>query len=654
MVMDFDQERPSQVSAASDSSEVDRGSGQNLSRNTNAQHMKKVRSKTRKGSQLNIHPGLIPGISVEDTGVGFPTRRSVFIVALLVSLAVLGWAIVAPQNLNAVGISMQGWVVSHFGWLFNLTVVAIVIFMLVVGYGPTGKIRLGADDSTPEYSTSSWISMLFAAGLGIGLIFYGPLEPLSHFTSPPPWTDAEAGSTDAVLPALTDSILHQASFAWCIYALVGGALAYASYRRGRLPLISSLFEPVFPNGNNRVLGKIIDIFAVLVTLFGTATSLGIGALQIRTGTSIVTGKELGNGFVVVAISLLTVVFTISAVAGIKKGIRLLSNVNMTLVIVMASFVLIFGPTLFILDLLPSTLISFIGNLPDMLSVFASQGQVATEYLTAYTTLYWAWWISWSPFVGMFIAKVSKGRTLRQFVTVVVFVPAGISILWFTVFGSSSIWMNMTGLDVAVQGAGENVMFDVLANLPLSSVMWIVCLVAIVIFFVTAADSAANVMGSMSQSGRPEPSKPVTIIWAGALGLIAMFLLLAGGRNALSGLQSIMVTCALPFVLILIGVMASWGRELRNDPLMIRRRYAMEAIRSGVRRGIDEHGDDFVFGTDAVPEAQGAGVDFESDDPALTEWYTESLPIVSAKKRDVLEPGEALPELESQPTGGSKD
>lgn len=571
---------------------------------------------------FGLHPGLVPGISVEDTGVSFPTRRSVFFVAMAVSLAVLVWAIFAPENLNTVGIGMQGWVVTHFGWLFNATVVGAVIFMLVVGFGPTGKIRLGSDDSTPEYSTSSWISMLFAAGLGIGLIFYGPLEPLSHFLSPPPSTDAEAGTSDALLPAMTDAFLHQATFAWCIYALVGGALAYASHRRGRLPLISSLFEPVFPDGNNRVLGKIIDIFAVLVTLFGTATSLGIGALQIRTGVSIITGQELGNGFVVVTISILTVVFTISAVAGIKKGIRLLSNGNMSLVILLAVFALLAGPTFFLLDLLPASLIAFFGNLPDMLTVFASEGAAEEEYLTAWTTLYWAWWISWSPFVGMFIAKISKGRTLRQFVTVVVFVPSAISILWFTVFGGSAMWMNLNGQDMTVKDAGENVMFDLLANLPFSSVTSIVCLIAILVFFVTAADSAANVMGSMSQSGRAVPSKPVTIIWSAALGLIAMFLLLAGGRNALSGLQSIMVTCALPFTIILIGVMVSWAKDLRNDPLMIRRRYALEAIRGGVRRGIDEHGDDFVFGATQVPEAEGAGADFESDDPALTDWYTD--------------------------------
>ena len=622
-VMNSDFSPPEHVSGSTDGSSVS-GSPVRKPAGRPVERVKKALRTAASSPALSLHPGLIPGISVEDTGVSYPTRRSVFIFAMAISLAVLAWAIFAPSNLSSVGTGIQGWVVVHFGWLFNATMVAAAVFMLVVGFGPTGKIRLGADDSTPEYSTTSWISMLFAAGLGIALIFYGPMEPLSHFLSPPPSTDAEAGSSAAILPAMSTTFLHQASLAWIIYALVGGALAYASFRRGRLPLISSLFEPVFPDGNNRVLGKIIDVSAVLVTLFGTATSLGIGAIQIRTGVSIITGQELDNGFVVVAISLLTVVFTISAVAGIKKGIRLLSNLNMTLVILLTLFVLLAGPTFFLLDLLPASLIAFAGSLPDMLTVFAGQGAEQEEFLTGWTTLYWAWWISWSPFVGMFIAKISKGRTLRQFVTVVVFVPMTISICWYTVFGGTAIWMNQNGQDLTVTGTGENVMFDLLGNLPFSSVTPIVCMLAILVFFVTAADSASNVMGSMSQSGRPVPAKSVTIIWSVALGLIAMFLLLAGGRNALSGLQSIMVTCALPFTIILVGVMISWAKDLRNDPLMIRRRYALEAISGGVRRGIDEHGDDFVFGTAHVPEAEGAGADFESDDPALTEWYTDSV------------------------------
>lgn len=572
----------------------------------------------------SVHPALVPGISAEDTNPNFPTRLPVFITALVVAIGFISWAAFAPDNIASVGSTMQSWVVQHLGWLYGAIAVACVVFMFIIGYRHTGHIRLGPDGAEPDYSTMSWISMLFAAGLGIGLIFYGPMEPLQHFLEAPPASDAESGTSEAALPAMAQAILHQASFAWGIYALVGGAIAYSTYRRGRPPLISAVFEPVFPDGSNRLLGKIIDIAAVLVTLFGTATSLGIGALQIRTGTSIVTGKDIeGNGFVIVAMSVLSVVFILSAVTGIKRGIMLLSNINMGLVIGLGLFVLITGPTLFLLDLLPTSIYAFFENLLGMLEVNASQGEVESEFVTAWTMLFWAWWISWSPFVGMFIAKISRGRTIREFVTVVVLVPSVISIVWYVIFGGTAIKLNLDGVNLGIEDSGENVMFDIMDNLPLAGLTAIVVIIAVVIFFVTAADSATVVMGSMSQSGRAVPSRPVTIVWGAALGLIAIFLLLAGGEDALSGLQSIMVACSLPFALIIIGMMISWAKDLSNDPATIRRTYTRTALTKGLRRGIDEHGDDFVFGVEQVSAEEGAGANFDSDDPSLTEWYTEA-------------------------------
>lgn len=547
-----------------------------------------------------------------------------FAIALTVALCFIVWAAVAPDNIAEVGSTMQSWVVRNLGWMYGAITVACAVFMIVIACRSTGRIKLGPDDAEPDFSTVTWISMLFAAGLGIGPIFYDPMEPLQHFLNPPPTTDAESGTMEAVRSALSQAVLHQASFAWGIYALVGGSLAYTTYRRGRVPLISAVFEPIFPDGSNRVLGKITDVAAVLVTLFGNATSLGIGALQIRTGTSILTGKPLeGNGFVVVAMSVLTVVFIISAVSGVKRGIALLSNVNMGLVIALGLFVLVTGSTVFLLDLLPSTVYNLAENLLAMFQVSASEGKVEEEFLTSWTTLLWAWWFSWSPFVGMFIAKISRGRTIREFATVVVLVPSAISIAWFVIFGGTSIRMNLDGLGLEIKESGENVMFDIMDNLPFTGVTSIVVLIAVVIFFVTAADSAMVVMGSMSQSGRAFPSKPVTIIWGAALGLIAIFLLLAGGRNALSGLQSIMVSCSVPFALIIIGMMVSWWKDLSNDPATIRRRYARSAVYKGVAKGIDQHGDDFVFGVDPVPAEEGAGAHFDSEDPELTDWYTDA-------------------------------
>lgn len=547
-----------------------------------------------------------------------------FATALTVALCFIVWAAVAPDNIAEVGSTMQSWVVRNLGWMYGAITVACAVFMIVIACRSTGRIKLGPDDAEPDFSTVTWISMLFAAGLGIGPIFYDPMEPLQHFLNPPPTTDAESGTMEAVRSALSQAVLHQASFAWGIYALVGGSLAYTTYRRGRVPLISAVFEPIFPDGSNRVLGKIIDVAAVLVTLFGTATSLGIGALQIRTGTSILTGKPLeGNGFVVVAMSVLTVVFIISAVSGVKRGIALLSNINMGLVIALGLFVLVTGSTVFLLDLLPSTVYNLAENLLAMFQVSASEGKVEEEFLTSWTTLLRAWWISWSPFVGMFIAKISKGRTLRQFVTVVLLVPSGLSIVWFVVFGGTTIWNSLNGDPIEIEGSGENVMFDLIDKLPFSGLVNIIALIAIVIFFNTAADSATNVMGSMSQSGRPTPSLPVTIIWGTALGSVALFLLLAGGDDALSGLQSIMVSCALPFAVILIGVMVAWAKDLHNDPVMLRRRFAVEAIDRGVRRGLDEHDGHFIFGATQVPEGQGAAEAVDVEDESFHTWYTDN-------------------------------
>ncbi|WP_291478131.1 BCCT family transporter, partial [Corynebacterium sp.] len=259
----------------------------------------------------------------------------------------------------------------------------------------------------------------------------------------------------------------------------------------------------------------------------------------------------------------------------------------------------------------------------LIQVNASQGPVEQEFVTSWTMLFWAWWISWSPFVGMFIAKISKGRTIRQFVVVVVLVPSLISVAWYVLFGGTAIKMALDGVGMVIEGSGENVMFDIMDNLPLAAVTSVVVIIAVVIFFVTAADSATVVMGSMSQSGRPVPSRPVTVIWGAALGLIAMFLLLAGGENALSGLQSIMVSCSVPFAVIIVGMMVSWAKDLATDPATIRRRYARAAITKGLRRGIDEHGDDFVFGVNAVSADEGAGANFDSSDPTYSEWYTDA-------------------------------
>lgn len=571
-----------------------------------------------------VHPALIPGIGVERTGRDFSTNWGVFAAAGAFTAGVVAWGILDSEGIAAAGSASLSWVTTNFGWLFGALTVAVTAFMLFVGLGRTGGIRLGADEERPEFSTASWISMLFAAGLGIGLLFYGPLEPLTYFLEPPHGFDEAAGSPDAMHSAMAQTMLHWGPMAWAYYALVGGAIAYGAYRRGRSPLISALFTPIFGQRTEGWVGSVIDAFAIIVTLGGTAISLGIGALQIGRGFEVVSGiGPVGNGFIVGAIALLTCLFIVSAVSGVKRGIRLLSNANMLLVVLLGLFALVTGPTLLLLNLIPATVVSYVEELGTMLVRNVTHGDDAQAFLASWTTYYWAWWVSWTPFVGMFIAKISRGRTLREFVTVVILVPSAVCLAWFTIYGGTSMSMEAEGLGIADAGAQEAVLFEVLANLPLSTITSIVAMAAVVIFFVTAADSASIVMSSISQRGKPEPTTWVTIFWGLLLGATAAVLLVGGGETALGGLQSLMVVTALPFALVVMGIMVAFWRDLSTDPYMLRHRYARTAIAQGVRRGIEEHGDDFVFGASEVEAERGAGAWLDSEDPALTEWYTDA-------------------------------
>lgn len=595
-----------------------------------------------------VHPALIPGIGVERTGRAFPTNWLVFAVAGALVLAVIVWGVVAPDSIQAAGAASLTWVADTFGWMFGALTIAVTVFMLFVGYGRTGGIRLGADDEAPEFSTVSWIAMLFSAGIGIGLLFYGPMEPLTFFLAPPPGFAVEPGTVEAMHDALAQTLLHWGPMAWAYYALVGGAIAYIAYRRGRSPLISAIFVPIFGRRTEGPLGSIIDVFAIVVTLGGTAISLGIGALQIGRGVEIVTGiGPVGNGFIIGTIAVLTAAFVVSAVSGIKRGIRALSNINMVIAGVLGVFVLVAGPTLLILNLLPSTVVAFFSELGTMLVRNPAQGEETAAFLSAWTTYYWAWWVSWTPFVGMFVAKISRGRTLREFVTVVVVVPSVVCLVWFTIVGGTSMWMESQGLGISEAGSSEAMLFEVLGNLPLGAITSVLALVSIVVFFVTSADSASIVMASMSQQGRPEPTRWVTITWGLLLGLVAGVLLVAGGATALGGLQSLMVVSALPFAFVVIGVMVAWAIDLRTDPYVLRRKYAKAAIAQGVRIGIEQHGDDFVFGASSVEAEQGAGAWLDSEDPALTDWYTDATTgavevVTPADVERTLEPGRVQP------------
>ncbi len=601
-----------------------------------------------------VHPALIPGVGVEKTTFEFGTNRRVFAVSGLLILGVIIWAVAAPGSIPTIGTAALGWVNSHFGWLFRLLAVVVLLYMVVLGYGRCGGVRLGADDEKPEFSTVSWVAMLFSAGMGIGLLFYGPYEPLVYFNAPPHGFNVAPGSVDAAQASMAQTILHWGLIPWAFYALVGGAIAYSAYRRGRRPLISAIFEPLLGPRTQGPLGAVIDIFAIIVTLFGTAVSLGIGALQIAEGVEIVSGiGPIGNGIIVGIMAILTIAFIISAVSGVSRGIRILSNTNMVVAGSLAIFVFVAGPTIFLLNLLPSSILAFFRNSLMMLARNPDQGEGVAEFLSNWTVYYWAWWISWTPFVGMFIAKISRGRTLREFVTVVIVVPAVVCSLWFLVFGGAAMFQDLAGLGLSDSGSAEAMLFDMLRNLPFGLVTSVLAMVSILVFFVTSADSASIVMSSMSQRGEPEPSPRVTITWGLLLGATAASLLLAGGENALSGLQSIMVVSALPFAVILIGMMIAWARELSTDPYLLRRHYAQSAIAQGVRLGIAKHGDNFVFGASEVAADEGAGGWLDSEDPKLTAWYVDVMKdeadILSADDvRRTLSPGRIQPKGPPRP------
>lgn len=594
-----------------------------------------------------VHPALIPGVGIEHTRHKFHTSPTVFAVSGMLIAFVIIWAVIAPDNISAVGNISLSWVTGNFGWMYGMLAIAIFLFMMVLGYGRAGGIRLGADNEKPEFSTVSWVAMLFSAGMGIGLLFYGPYEPLVYFADPPHGFAVEPASVDASHTALAQTALHWGPIAWAFYALVGGAIAYSAYRRGRPPLISAILQPLIGDRAHGWIGAVIDIFAIIVTLFGTAISLGIGALQISQGMGAATGAgPFGKVFLVSTMAILTVCFIISAVSGVKRGIRILSNANMVVAGCLALFVLITGPTLFLLNFFPAAILSFFKNLGTMLIRNSNEGGTTAEFMSSWTTYYWAWWVSWAPFVGMFIAKISRGRTLREFVTVVVIVPSLVCITWFVIFGGSAIYFNLHGLGMSAGSSPESLLFELLGNIPFATITPVLALISILIFFVTSADSASLVMSSMTQQGKPEPSTSVTVTWCVFLSLTAISLLLAGGQDALSGLQSIMVVSSLPFSFVIMAMMVSWAKELKTDPYMLRSRYADAAIAQGVRLGIAYYGDDFVFGPSEVATDEGAGGWFDSNNPEHIEWYisaVEKAEILSAEDvRRTLRPGQIQP------------
>ena len=501
-----------------------------------------------------------------------------------------------------------GGTISNFGWLFVLASTLFVVFIVFVAASRFGKIPLGGDAEEPEYSTGSWVSMMFATGMGIGLIFYGVGEPLYFYMSPPPDT-VDPQTAKAASTAMGTALFHWTIYPWAMYALVGLGMAYGTYRLGRSQLFSAMFTSLFGRqAIDGVGGRIINILAIVATLFGSACSLGLGALQIGGGmvsTNLV--DKVSSGTLVAIIAVLTACFVASAISGIEKGIQWLSNINMVLAVLLAIIVFVGGPTLFILNIIPSAIGDFINELPAMASRTAAVGNKdMSEWLSSWTIFYWAWWISWTPFVGMFIARISRGRTIRQFVTGVMFVPSVVSLIWFAIFGGGAI-----GLQERAERAGrtvdalvhlkadgtpdvnfDTILFDLINAMPVHRavliVLMVLAVVLVAIFFVTGADSASIVMGGLSENGATDPSRFTVVFWGVATGGVASAMLLAGGddpREVLTGLRDITIVSALPFVFVMLLLCVSLYKDLNNDPMLLRHSLANQVLVDSVTTAV---------------------------------------------------------------------
>ena len=444
----------------------------------------------------------------------------------------------------------ETWLVTNMGWFYMVVVALFFVFIVYLALSRYGNLKLGPDDSKPDYSYLSWIAMLFSAGVGIGLMFFGVSEPITHFISPP---IGEGGTVEAAQNAMLITYFHWGLQAWAVYIVVGLALAYFAFRKG-LPLtIRSTLYPLIGNRINGWIGHSVDIFAVLGTMFGVATSLGIGVMQVNAGLNYLFDINISASVQVVLISGITLLATISVVAGLDAGIRRLSELNLSLALALLLFVLLAGPTALLLNGFLQNLGNYFSNVVSM-TFNAYAYQPVVEWMSAWTLFYWAWWISWSPFVGMFIARISRGRTIREFIIGVLLVPAGITFLWLSVFGNSALFIELgEGAGSISQATLESMptaLFVMLEQLPMTKIISVIAILLIVTFFVTSSDSGSLVIDIITSGGNEEPPVWQRVFWAVSEGVVASILLAAGG---LSALQTAAICSALPFAFVMLFI-----------------------------------------------------------------------------------------------------
>ena len=528
------------------------------------------------------------GVKVEKFGPFPRVNRPVFIASALLIVGFIVFGSLFGELAGEVFSQLQSFITHRFRWLFIILMNVTVVFSLYIALSRYGDIRLGHQTEHPEYSLLSWFGMLFSAGIGIGLLYWGTAEPLYHFMSPPM---GQAETVEAAKQAMSISFLHWGIHAWALYCVVALSLAYFHYRRG-LPL--SIRSVLYPLIGQKIYGKwghVVDTLAVFGTMFGVVTSLGLGAMQINAGFSNVFGIPNNVPVQLCLIAIITAMATLSVMMGLDKGIKRLSDINIVLTVLLLGFMLFFGPTQFIID-------SFIENIGNYVSQliplgFWSEAYSNTDWQANWTIFYWAWWVSWSPFVGIFVARISRGRTIREFIFGVLFIPMLLLFFWFTTFGGSAVHMELMGnygLIEAVKADYGSTIFKLIEYYPLTKPLTLVIVVMIMLWFVTSSDSASFVIDMLTAGGDTNPPKIQRLFWALSQGVIAAVLLVAGG---LSALQAVAIIAGFPFAIVVFVMMYCLWRGLTRDRLTLYRNQqwyitAESAEHNSANEFIDEH------------------------------------------------------------------
>ncbi|NQY22311.1 MAG: BCCT family transporter [Campylobacteraceae bacterium] len=499
---------------------------------------------------------------------GLDIHNPVFIIsAVLIIIFVLA-TLFSPTQAKEILDSAKWWSINNFDWLFMFSGNFFVLFCIALIFLPLGKIRIGGVDAKPDFSTFSWFSMLFSAGMGIGLMYWSVAEPVAYYTS---WwhtpLNVAANTPAAKDLAMGATMYHWGLHPWAIYAVVGLALAFFAYNK-KLPLtMRSVFYPILKEKIWGWPGHIIDILSVLATIFGLATSLGLGAQQISSGLNFLFGIQKSSELEIIIIVAITLIAVVSVMRGLEGGVKVLSKINIILAALLLLFVIIVGPTLLILTGIATTLGNYATNIFELSNFI---GREDTEWFHGWTVFYWAWWIAWSPFVGMFIARISKGRTVREFIIAVLLIPTIVTTIWMSTFGLTALEQVINNVGALSNGLTDKslALFQMLESLPFASITSALAIFLIVVFFVTSSDSGSLVIDSITAGGKTDTPARQRVFWALFEGLVAISLLYVGGKDALSALQAASITTALPFTFILLVMCYSLYKGLKEEEKLL--------------------------------------------------------------------------------------